>query len=197
MIVINYRDQRWKMRMFKRLEAAQHFGKRPDRWGLVFFLTCICIWQVFISRFSPNLICIWQVRLVFVFVLYLTGENWFFVENFVRICWFAQIWLVDNVAQQVADEDVQAGARDEPGVPGKPSQVIKSWSLWCCWFVIMMILIDDCGVVSWWSSWIKVLNQNAQTCPTHWIHEYIRISFIAEFCRLFNLALNHKGKFAT
>jgi hypothetical protein len=24
-------EGRWKMRMFKRLEAAQHFGKRPDR----------------------------------------------------------------------------------------------------------------------------------------------------------------------
>ena len=129
--------------------------------------------------------------------LYLTCKHWFFYENFVRTCWFAQIWLVDNVAQQVADEDVQAGARDEPGVPGKPSQVIHND---CCWFMIIMILIDDCGVVSWWSSWIMVLNEifsertNMSNTLNTWIHQNIRILPFFQFGNI--QALNYKGKFA-
>ena len=42
-----------------------------------------------------------------------------FVENLL-------IPLVHDFGQQVADEDVQTRARDEPGVPGKPTQVVRN-----------------------------------------------------------------------
>ena len=161
MIVINYRDQRWKMRMFKRLEAAQHFGKRPDRWGLVFFLTCICIWHVNIG-FSMRIL--WE----------LVDLPKFDLSTMLPSRWQMRMFKREpEMNQEYQGSPLRWLNHDHCGV-------VDLWSSWY-WLMIVVLFLDD-HLGSW--SWMRYL-VNAQTCPTHWIHEYIRI---LEFCRFFNLA---------
>ena len=67
------------MRMFKRLEAAQQFGKRPDRWEFFFFSQSAWIWFDEMCTFCPFFVqCIviaWWEGLSIVMISFISKKH--------------------------------------------------------------------------------------------------------------------------